>query len=106
VPSKITKPYAQADPRLNHFNELHTSCQVTAVIFAHEHLKPVGPWTTVWATVAALAITSSRGTVFIALSLSSEFTAENEVAARIGRALRQQWRRMRALDLEAEEPTG
>jgi len=23
-----------------------------------------------------------------------------------GRALRQQWRRMRALDLEAEEPTG
>jgi hypothetical protein len=35
-------------------------------------------------TVAPQAIRSSRGTVFIALSLSSGFTAENEVAARVG----------------------
>jgi hypothetical protein len=35
-------------------------------------------------TVALQAIRSSRGTVFIALSLSSGFTAENEVAARVG----------------------
>jgi hypothetical protein len=79
---------------------------VTAVTFAHEQLKPVWPWTTVWATVAPQAIRSSRGTVFIALSLSSEFTAENEVAARVGELYVNNGGGMRALDLEAEEPTG
>jgi hypothetical protein len=34
--------------------------------------------------VAPQAIRSSRGTIFTALSLSSGFTAENEVAARVG----------------------
>src|ERR1700745_3193613 len=57
------------------------SSQVTAV---HEQLKPVYSWTMVWATVAPQAIRSSKGTVFIALSLSSGFTAENEVAVRVG----------------------
>jgi hypothetical protein len=36
------------------------------------------------ATVAPQAIRSSRGTVFIALSLPSGFTVENEVTARVG----------------------